>query len=230
MVVSIYHDNKSRPLLRHLGCRNYFSDSSEMKTFTSFPKMEATVFVDNLPYELKEDEFCECFSQFGNVESVIILKQKYHGEVLSKGKGFVSFKTQEDAQKVLDLQDKIVLKTRELKTSLAKPKKEVYDNIHVSNIADTVDEQMLMNLFKHYHPQAATIVSRYVSDENPGFAFVKVESKEDRDEAIRILDDHKLEGLNIKLSAAHRNYIEVKPKKNRHKKSKKNKFVYVPEN
>ena len=45
------------------------------------------IYIGNLPYRISEDEIKSAFSNHGNVESVVIIKDKQTGR--SKGFGFV---------------------------------------------------------------------------------------------------------------------------------------------
>ncbi|GAB4359851.1 MAG: RNA recognition motif domain-containing protein [Methylohalobius sp. ZOD2] len=78
------------------------------------------IYVGNLPYQLSEDELRDAFSQFGDVSSVRIIKDRYTDR--SKGFGFVEMSVDseaEDAIKNLDGQD---LKGRALRVNEARPR------------------------------------------------------------------------------------------------------------
>lgn len=50
-----------------------------------------TIYIGNLPYEVNEDELRQAFLQFGQVESVTVVKDRFSGK--SKGYGFVEMAT-----------------------------------------------------------------------------------------------------------------------------------------
>jgi RNA recognition motif-containing protein len=54
------------------------------------------LFVGNLSWNLTKDDLLQLFSEFGTVEDAIVLTDKYSGR--SKGFGFVTMSTDEEAQ------------------------------------------------------------------------------------------------------------------------------------
>jgi RNA recognition motif-containing protein len=77
------------------------------------------VYVGNLPFSIDDDRLREIFAEFGEIEEVQVIKDKFSGR--SKGFGFVTFATKEDAEKAISkLNDKEV-EGRNLKVNEAKP-------------------------------------------------------------------------------------------------------------
>jgi RNA recognition motif-containing protein len=58
------------------------------------------IFVSNISFKVREDALTELFSQFGEVTSARIIKDKETRR--SKGFGFVEMANDEDAQKAID--------------------------------------------------------------------------------------------------------------------------------
>lgn len=58
--------------------------------------MAKKLFVGGLPYQTTEEELAEAFGQAGEVESAVIIKDKFSGR--SKGFGFVEMKDEEGSQ------------------------------------------------------------------------------------------------------------------------------------
>ena len=56
------------------------------------------IYVGNLPYSVTDDELMDTFSEFGDVASAEVVKDKFSGQ--SKGFGFVCFSSPEEATKV----------------------------------------------------------------------------------------------------------------------------------
>lgn len=77
------------------------------------------LYVGNLPYSATEKSLETLFSQFGQVGSVIIIKDRETGR--TKGFGFVEFKNQADAESALKLNGQD-FEGRPLKVNMAKPK------------------------------------------------------------------------------------------------------------
>ena len=62
--------------------------------------MNKKLYVGSLPYSVTEDQLRDMFTEFGALESVRIITDKYTGQ--SKGFGFVEMANEEDAQKAID--------------------------------------------------------------------------------------------------------------------------------
>jgi RNA recognition motif-containing protein len=58
------------------------------------------IFVANLSYQTKEEELKQLFAEFGEVESVKIITDRYSGR--SKGYGFVEMPVEDDALKAIE--------------------------------------------------------------------------------------------------------------------------------
>ena len=58
------------------------------------------IYVGNMSYEVQEDDLRQAFSEFGQVESVSIIMDKFSGK--SKGFGFVEMATKEAGQAAID--------------------------------------------------------------------------------------------------------------------------------
>ncbi|MGD9153696.1 MAG: RNA-binding protein [Gammaproteobacteria bacterium] len=77
------------------------------------------LYVGNLPYSVTEESLESLFSQFGQVESVVLIKDRETGR--TKGFGFVEFKKQSEAEAALKL-NRQDFEGRPLKVNMAKPK------------------------------------------------------------------------------------------------------------
>ena len=76
------------------------------------------IYAGNLPYNVNEDELSELFSQFGEVDSAKIIKDRYTGK--SKGFGFVEMPNQSEAEKAIDELNNSDLKGRSIKVNQAR--------------------------------------------------------------------------------------------------------------
>lgn len=80
------------------------------------------IYVGNLSYEVTEEDLQKTFEEFGQTESVKIIKDNHSGR--SKGFGFVEMPNDADAQSAINgLNDK-ELKGRPLKVNTARPRTE----------------------------------------------------------------------------------------------------------
>ena len=77
------------------------------------------LYVGNLPYSATEAEIETMFSEYGELMSVVLIKDRETGR--AKGFGFVEFQNQADAEKALEL-DGRELDGRALKVNMAKPR------------------------------------------------------------------------------------------------------------
>jgi len=78
------------------------------------------IYVGNLNYEVTDDELREIFSEFGELASADVIKDKFSGQ--SKGFGFVDMPDNDQAQQAIkELNGKLV-KGRNLTVNEARPK------------------------------------------------------------------------------------------------------------
>jgi len=66
--------------------------------------MQTKLYVGNLNYSAKEEDLKNLFAQYGTVQKVSLISDKYSGQ--SKGFGFVEMTTSEEAEKALDMNGK----------------------------------------------------------------------------------------------------------------------------
>jgi len=81
--------------------------------------MGKKLYVGNLPFSATEDSLKEVFSQFGTVESVSIITDKYSGQ--SKGFGFLELTTKQEAANAITKMNGAEMDGRTLKVSEALP-------------------------------------------------------------------------------------------------------------
>jgi RNA recognition motif-containing protein len=80
------------------------------------------IYVGNLHYGLSEDDLKNVFLEYGDVDSVKIITDKFSGR--SKGFGFVDMPNDEDAQRAIDELNDSDLKGRNMKVNQARAKTE----------------------------------------------------------------------------------------------------------
>lgn len=78
------------------------------------------IYVGNLHYGITEDELKEVFAEYGEVESVKIITDKFSGR--SKGFGFVEMPNDEEGQKAVEELNDADLKGRNMKVNQAREK------------------------------------------------------------------------------------------------------------
>jgi len=80
------------------------------------------IYVGNLSNEVTEEDLRLALEQFGQVESVTIIKDKYSGQ--SKGFGFVEMASKAEGQSAIDGLNGKELKGRALNVNEARPRTE----------------------------------------------------------------------------------------------------------
>jgi len=78
------------------------------------------IYVGNLSYQVSDQELQEVFTEFGNVVSAKVIKDRETGR--SKGFGFVEMTNDEDAQTAIDELDGSEINGRAVKVNKARPK------------------------------------------------------------------------------------------------------------
>lgn len=80
------------------------------------------IYVGNMSYDVTEDDLRQALEQFGEVESVTIITDKYSGR--SKGFGFAEMASKEEGQSAIDGLNDTDLKGRTLNVNEARPRTE----------------------------------------------------------------------------------------------------------
>ena len=84
--------------------------------------MERKLYVGNLPYKATKESLTESFAQAGGVEDVILISDRMTGR--SKGFGFVTMATEDDAQAAINMWNGKEYEGRKLIVNEARPQKE----------------------------------------------------------------------------------------------------------
>ena len=87
--------------------------------FIQFFIMSKKLFVGNIAWSASEDDLHNLFSQQGEVEDLIILKDRFTNR--SKGFGFVTFANEDDANSAMEALNGYNLNGRDLVVNEAKP-------------------------------------------------------------------------------------------------------------
>jgi len=82
------------------------------------------IYLGNLDFRTTEQDLSELFEEFGAVESVKIITDKYSGK--SKGFGFVTMEDGNEAKRAIDSLNGQDLKGRPITVNEARPRKESY--------------------------------------------------------------------------------------------------------
>jgi RNA recognition motif-containing protein len=77
------------------------------------------IYVGNLAYSVTENELKEMFAQYGSVESVKIITDKFSGQ--SKGFGFIEMPSNSEADQAIKALNGNLIKGRNIKINQANP-------------------------------------------------------------------------------------------------------------
>ena len=78
------------------------------------------IYIGNLGYSVTEGQLEALFQEFGTVDSVNLIKDKYSGE--SKGFGFVEMNKQAEAEEAIKKLNGRTLDARNLTVNIARPR------------------------------------------------------------------------------------------------------------
>lgn len=81
--------------------------------------MKNKLFIGNINWDASDEELEEHFSEYGNIEEAVIITEKGTGR--SKGFGFVTFETEEEAQAAKEALDGQEFQGRTLAVKEARP-------------------------------------------------------------------------------------------------------------
>nr|XP_004236291.1 28 kDa ribonucleoprotein, chloroplastic [Solanum lycopersicum] len=182
------------------------------------PPEDAKLFVGNLPYDIDSEGLAQLFQQAGVVEIAEVI---YNRETdRSRGFGFVTMSTVEEAEKAVVLYNRYDLNGRLLTVNKAarrgsqpeRPPRTFQPTyrIYVGNIPWDIDDARLEQVFsEHGKVVSARVVYDRESGRSRGFGFVTMSSEPEMSEAIANLDGQTLDGRTIRVNAA-----EERPRRN----------------
>ncbi|KAF5957366.1 hypothetical protein HYC85_004591 [Camellia sinensis] len=203
----------------------------------SYPELseDAKIFVGNLHYEVDSEKLAQLFEQAGVVEIaeiaevnlfsselvyfivaciVEIAKVIYNRETdQSRGFGFVTMSTVEEAEKAVEMFHRYDLNGRLLTVNKAAPRGsrperpprvfEPTNRIYVGNLPWDVDSSRLEQLFsEHGKVVDARVVSDRETGRSRGFGFVTMSTEAELNDAIASLDGKNLGGRAIRVNVA----------------------------
>uniref|UniRef100_A0ACD5UBV0 Uncharacterized protein n=1 Tax=Avena sativa TaxID=4498 RepID=A0ACD5UBV0_AVESA len=178
---------------------------------------EATVYVGNLPYASDSEYLAQLFKHAGTVDSSEIIYNRKTGQ--SRGFGFVTMSTVEQAEKAVEIFHRSELDGRLLTvnkadaptTSRAGESRSPHRSgsssvrIFVGNLPWDVDDSRLKRLFSEYGDVVdAEVVYRYERGgwRSRGFGFVTMARREEADDAIWDLDGQDWKGRELRVEVA----------------------------
>ncbi|XP_073143050.1 28 kDa ribonucleoprotein, chloroplastic-like [Henckelia pumila] len=175
------------------------------------PPEEAKVFVGNLPYDVDSEKLAQMFEQAGVVEISEVIYNRDTDQ--SRGFGFVTMSTVEEAEKAVEMFHRYEINGRLLTVNKAAPRGsqperpprvfETTCRIYVGNLPWTVDDERLEEIFsEHGKVVSARVVSDRETGRSRGFGFVVMSSESEMNDAIANLDGQNLDGRAIRVNVA----------------------------
>ncbi|XP_051202661.1 28 kDa ribonucleoprotein, chloroplastic [Lolium perenne] len=179
--------------------------------YASEPPEEAKIYVGNLPYDVDSEALAQLFDQAGVVEVAEVIYNRESGQ--SRGFGFVTMSTIEEADKAIETFNRYDINGRLLNVNKAaqrgsrveRPPRQFASafRAYVGNLPWQAEESGLVDLFsKHGNVLNATVVYDRETGRSRGFGFVTMASKEDLDSAIEALDGEEMDGRPLRVNVA----------------------------
>ncbi|RWR74301.1 RNA-binding protein precursor chloroplast [Cinnamomum micranthum f. kanehirae] len=175
------------------------------------PPEEAKLFVGNLPYDVDHQALAELFDQAGTVEVAEVIYNRETDQ--SRGFGFVTMSTVEEAEKAVEMFNRYDINGRLLTVNKAAPRGARVDRpprafepafrMYVGNLPWQVDDARLEQVFsEHGKVVEARVVYDRETGRSRGFGFVTMSTQTELDDAIAALDGQSLDGRAIRVNVA----------------------------
>jgi polyadenylate-binding protein len=171
---------------------------------------KGNIFIKNLDKSIDNKMLYDTFSTFGNILSCKIATDD---ESKSKGYGFVHYEDESSCQAAIDkvngkmLKDKIVYvgpfkSRREREDEFGGPLEQVYQNVFVKNLDESIDEETFRKMFEPHGPITSLVLKTYEGSDKKGFpttkyGFVNYETPEAAKKAVTEMNDSEHGGRNI---------------------------------
>lgn len=165
-----------------------------------------TIYVTNLPFSTDGKELANHFSQFGEISQSRIISYMYRGRQLSRGFGFVDFKTPEGFNKALNHKEPIIIESnnRKRRAFVAEARARVHhplDTIFLRNLEESTNEEDIRSSFPNFKIVQVRIPKGRPNRPQQHFAFVKFENEEVFTEVMK-LGNVTIKGQEIKIARA----------------------------
>ncbi|KAK9925404.1 hypothetical protein M0R45_033728 [Rubus argutus] len=175
------------------------------------PPEEAKLYVGNLPYDVDSEKLANIFNEAGVVEIAEVIYNRETDQ--SRGFGFVTMSTVEEAEKAVELFNRYDLGGRALTVNKAAPRgsrperpprvNEPSVRIYIGNLPWQVDNSRLEQVFsEHGNVVSARVVYDRETGRSRGFGFVTMATETEVEDAIAALDGQSLDGRAIRVNVA----------------------------
>ncbi|GAM28544.1 hypothetical protein SAMD00019534_117200 [Acytostelium subglobosum LB1] len=183
-------------------------NNSKLKNCTlnivDMPLADTLLFVGNLGPEAGKDQLRKMFEKYGEVDRIIIMKNKKNGD--SKGYGFIDFRTKLQANAAKSSLGSTTYNGRTLRVDWA-DQCTTLESMHSRTIfvdrlpRNFVDPGILKKLFSPFGKiKDCSVVPNPATGQPRGFAFIDYELMEDAEKAQRTMNEKDLQGYKIRVS------------------------------
>lgn len=171
---------------------------------------KGNIFIKNLDKEIDNKMLYDTFSTFGNILSCKIATDE---DNKSKGYGFVHYEDESSCQAAMDkvngkmLKDKIVYvgpfkSRRDREDEQGGPLEQVYQNIFVKNIDESVTDEQFKAMFEKFGPVTSFVLKSYEDGAKKGFqptkyGFVNYDTPEAAKAAVGEMNDSEHQGRTL---------------------------------
>ncbi|CAN8274009.1 unnamed protein product [Cochlearia groenlandica] len=175
------------------------------------PPEEAKLFVGNLTYDVDSQALAMLFEQAGTVEIAEVIYNRETDQ--SRGFGFVTMSTVDEAEKAVEKLNRYDLNGRLLTVNKAAPRgsrperqPRVYEpafRVYVGNLPWDIDNARLEQVFsEHGKVVEARVVIDRETGRSRGFGFVTMSNENELNDAIAALDGQNMDGRAIRVNVA----------------------------
>lgn len=184
---------------------------AEVEEFYQEPPEEAKLYVGNLPFDVDSERLANVFNEAGIVEIAEVIYNRETDQ--SRGFGFVTMSTVEEAEKAVEMFNRYDLGGRPLTVNKAAPRgsrperpprvNEPSYRIYIGNLPWQVDDSRLEQVFsEHGNVVSARVVYDRETGRSRGFGFVQFSTEAEVEDAIAALDGQSLDGRTIRVNVA----------------------------
>lgn len=177
----------------------------------SEPPEEAKLFVGNLPYDVDSERLAHLFEPAGVVEISEVIYNRDTDQ--SRGFGFVTMSTVEEAEKAVEMFNRYEINGRFLTVNKAAPRGTAPERpirtfepsfrVYVGNLPWDVDNTRLEEVFSQYGDVvSARVVFDRETGRSRGFGFVTMSSEKEINDAIAALDGQAVDGRTVRVNVA----------------------------
>ncbi|CAN1136484.1 31 kDa ribonucleoprotein, chloroplastic [Linum perenne] len=172
---------------------------------------DAKLFVGNLPYDVDSEQMAKLFQQAGTVEIAEVIYDRQSDS--SRGFGFVTMSTVEEADNAIVMFHRYDMEGRLLTVNKASPMGKRIERgpsadesslrVYVGNLPWSIDDARLQQVFsEHGKVMSAQVIYDRESGRSRGFGFVTMADESEMNNAIAALDGQSLDGRAIRVNVA----------------------------